>query len=203
MADGSVKDRLLEAALQLFIAEGYEAVSVEKLRLAAGVSNGSFFHLFASKAELAAELLVLCVVDYQASVIARLRRAQTAAQGIEAIVSAHLRWVQNHREQAAFMLDEARSAWFAQAAGRLRQQNAHYLEAMERWRAPLLQRGELAPLPVEVFSAVLLGPANLLCRLWLTGLKPDAASPLRHEKTLVELAQRALIPDLTGPGAAQ
>jgi AcrR family transcriptional regulator len=195
MADVPVKDRLLQAALKLFIAEGYEAVSVEKLRQAAGVSNGSFFHLFASKAELAAELLVACVADYQASVVARLRRAQTAAEGIEAIVSAHLRWVQGHREQAAFMLDEARSGWFALAAGRLKQHNARYLEAMERWRAPLLQSGALRPLPVEVFSATLIGPANLLCRLWLTGVKPSAVSPLRHEKTLVELAQRALIPD--------
>jgi AcrR family transcriptional regulator len=195
MADGSVKDRLLGTALTLFIAEGYDAVSVEKLRLAAGVSNGSFFHLFANKAELAAELLVACVADYQASVIARLRRAQTAAEGIEAIVGGHLRWVQQHRQQAAFMLDEARSAWFAQAAERLKQHNARYLEAMERWRAPLLRSGALRPVPVEVFSASLIGPANLLCRLWLTGVKPGAASPLRHQKVLVELAQRALISD--------
>ena len=59
----SPRDRLLDAAKDLFADEGYDAVGVEKLRARAGVSNGSFFHLFAAKEDLAAELLVACVID--------------------------------------------------------------------------------------------------------------------------------------------
>jgi AcrR family transcriptional regulator len=198
MDDGSVKDRLVGSALTLFVEEGYDAVSVEKVREAARVSNGSFFHLFGSKTDLAAEVLVACVVDYQASIIASLARAQSAADGVEAIISTHLRWVQKNRAKARFMLDEARSAWFARAAAQLKDQNRQHLKAIERWRMPLLERGELRPLPIEVFSATLIGPANLLCRMWLTDLKPSAVPPIRHEKALVELALHALIPGWTG-----
>jgi hypothetical protein len=44
MHDGLVKDRLLDNALTRFADEGFDAVSVDKVRTAAGVSNGSFFH---------------------------------------------------------------------------------------------------------------------------------------------------------------
>src|SRR5690349_17379558 len=37
------RERLLDAATELFAAEGYDAVGVERLRARAGVSNGSFF----------------------------------------------------------------------------------------------------------------------------------------------------------------
>src|ERR1700755_3373806 len=93
METQSVRARLLEAATELFAAEGYDAVGVEKLRARAGVSNGSFFHLFAAKDDLAAELLVNCVADYQAAMIAALARCDDAAAGVAAIVRTHIHWV--------------------------------------------------------------------------------------------------------------
>ena len=73
MIQASVRDRLLDAALALFVAEGYDSVSVDRVRKTAAVSNGSFFHLFQSKADLAAELLISCVLTYQRHVVAALR----------------------------------------------------------------------------------------------------------------------------------
>src|SRR5918994_4984643 len=116
----TVRERLLEAATDLFSDGGYDAVGVEKLRARAGVSNGSFFHLFAAKEDLAAELLVNCVVDYQATIITALARCDDARTGVAAIVRTHVRWVMDHQSKARFMLDDARAAWFAKAAGRLR-----------------------------------------------------------------------------------
>jgi AcrR family transcriptional regulator len=189
----SPRDRLLEAATDLFADEGYDAVGVEKLRARAGVSNGSFFHLFAAKEDLAAELLVACVIDYQTAIIRALARCDDAADGVGTIVRTHIRWVISNRSKARFMLDDARAAWFAKAADRLRSHNAAFAQAVERWRAPLVARGRLRDVSIEVFLATVIGPANLICRTWISGQKLSASSPARSENELVALALQALV----------
>lgn len=193
METTSVRARLLQAATQLFADEGYDAVGVERLRSRAGVSNGSFFHLFAAKEDLAAELLVSCVIDYQAAIVAALSRCDDATTGVAAIVRTHIHWVMENQSKARFMLDDARAAWFAKAADRLKTHNATFGAAIERWRAPLVARGHLRDVSTEVFLATVIGPANLICRTWITGRKLSAASPARSEDELVALAQHALV----------
>jgi AcrR family transcriptional regulator len=194
------RERLLSAAEELFAVEGYDAVNVEKLRARAGVSNGSFFHLFAAKEDLAAELLVSYVADYQAAIVRALSRSDDAATGVAQIVRGHIRWVINNRSKARFMLDDARAAWFAKAAERLRTHNVAFAEAVERWRGPLVAKAALREVSMEVFLATLIGPANLICRTWIAGQKLSAASPARSEDELVALAQAALVtaPDRAG-----
>jgi AcrR family transcriptional regulator len=193
MEAASVRERVLDAATDMFADEGYDAVGVEKLRARAGVSNGSFFHLFATKEDLAADLLVTCVVDYQAAIMRALARCEDASAGVAAIVRTHIRWVINNRSKARFMLDDARAAWFARAADRLRSHNAAFGETIEHWRAPFVAQGVLRDVSIEVFLATLIGPANLICRTWISGRKLSAASPARSEDELVALALQALV----------
>ena len=51
----ATRDKLLDAAIDLMIARGYEATGVEDICQAARVTKGSFFHHFASKEALAKE----------------------------------------------------------------------------------------------------------------------------------------------------
>lgn len=51
------RDRLLDAAEQLFYAEGIRAVGVERLLTSSGVGRASFYRHFASKDELVATML--------------------------------------------------------------------------------------------------------------------------------------------------
>lgn len=53
-AKQDAKEKLLNAALDLFRRHGYAATSVDELCAAAGVTKGAFFHHFASKEELGA-----------------------------------------------------------------------------------------------------------------------------------------------------
>lgn len=193
MDTANPRERLLDAAVELFAANGYDAVNVEKLRKQAGVSNGSFFHLFAAKDDLAADLLVTCVAGYQAALIKALARCDNAADGIAALIRGHTRWVLNNRDKARFMLDDARAAWFAKATDRLNTHNAAFGAAIERWRAPLTAQGELRDVPLGIFVATLLGPANLICRAWISGRQLTSASPQRSEDELIALACLALV----------
>src|SRR2546421_8536565 len=47
---------ILEAALQCFLDRGYEATTIDDVRLASGASIGSIYHHFKGKEELAAAL---------------------------------------------------------------------------------------------------------------------------------------------------
>lgn len=50
------RDRLLDAALQLFVERGYVAVRVEDIARAAGISRASFYKHFSEREEILAEL---------------------------------------------------------------------------------------------------------------------------------------------------
>src|ERR1700743_3962384 len=47
-----VRDRVLNAAVELFAAQGYDATSVAQVTERARVAKGGFYHHFASKQEL-------------------------------------------------------------------------------------------------------------------------------------------------------
>jgi AcrR family transcriptional regulator len=51
------RERILSAALEVFAAKGYEAASISEITAAAGVSRGLVSYYFATKEQLAAELL--------------------------------------------------------------------------------------------------------------------------------------------------
>src|SRR5262245_66686816 len=50
--DSVTREKLLDAALGLMLAEGYTATSVDEVCQAAGVTKGSFFHYFEGKEHL-------------------------------------------------------------------------------------------------------------------------------------------------------
>jgi TetR/AcrR family transcriptional regulator, transcriptional repressor for nem operon len=54
--DSLTKQKLLDAALELMLAKGYTATSVDEICEAAGLTKGSFFHYFQGKEHLGREL---------------------------------------------------------------------------------------------------------------------------------------------------
>lgn len=185
------RQALLDAALEAFDRLGYDRATVAQVREAAGVSNGSFFHFFGSKDALAAALFLQALQDYHAAMAQALTPAPSAADGIAQLVQCHVGWVVTQRRQARFLFEQVRADWLAVLRAEQAASNEAFRAAIDRWRQPLVDAGRLLPLPASVFIAQLIGPAQILCRAWLSGRQ--ATSPAVHTTELVAAACRALL----------
>lgn len=188
----SVHDDLLAAGLMVFDRVGFEAATVAAIRTRARASNGSFFHAFGSKKELAGALLLEVLRHYHAAMLAALDPIPDAEQGIDRLIRAHLDWVVTSRREARYLFEISRGEWADDVRDAQRAQNARLAEGIERWRAPLVAMGELLPMPPMMFISQLIGPAQIFCRAFLSGR--DRTDPRNGVDTLIACANRALRP---------
>jgi AcrR family transcriptional regulator len=154
-------------------------------------SNGSFFHVFASKKELAGALFLNVLQAYHAAILLALDPSLTAKDGIARLIRTHLDWVVNHRREARYLFEISRSEWAEEFRDAQRAENARFSDGIERWRAPLIARGELLPMTPVLFLSQIIGPAQIFCRAWLSGR--DRADPRLEVDVLIDCAIRALV----------
>jgi len=185
------REDLLAAGLAVFDREGFEGATVAAIRSRARTSNGSFFHFFGSKKELAGTLFLELLRHYRAAVLAAVDASLSAQDGIGRLIRAHLDWVVNNRREARYLFEISRSEWTEAVRDAQRTQNSRLAEGIERWRAPLIARGELLPMPSMVFFSQVIGPAQIFCRAWLSGR--DRADPRHQADLLIACAIRALV----------
>ena len=157
-------DRIRAAALAEFVTNGYAATSMARIRSQAAVSNGSLFHFFPRKADLAAGVLTDGMRDCQDAVLAALDT--TAEQGIRAGVCALLVWVNNHAEMARFVFTDAPDDVLLAAEPALAAHHRRYVHHIAAW---LTDQDLLRDRPFEVVHALWFGPSMELCRLWVRG----------------------------------
>ncbi|OAF18450.1 TetR/AcrR family transcriptional regulator [Bradyrhizobium neotropicale] len=191
MATGMRED-LLAAGLAVFDRVGFEAATVAAIRARARASNGSFFHAFGSKKELAGALFLEVLRHYHGAMLEALDPVPDAGQGIDRLIRAHLDWVVLSRREARYLFEISRSEWSEDVRDAQRAQNARLAEGLERWRAPLVARGDLLPMTPVMFISQLIGPAQVFCRAFLSGR--DRTDPRSEADTLIACAIRALLP---------
>jgi AcrR family transcriptional regulator len=190
-----VREDLLAAGLAVFDRDGFEGATVAAIRTHAQVSNGSFFHFFESKKELAGTLFLEVLQRYHGAVLAAIDASSHpslgAQDGIDRLIRAHLGWVVNNRREARYLFEISRSEWAQAVRDAQRTQNSRLAEGIERWRAPLVASGELLPMTSILFFSQIIGPAQIFCRAWLSGRDPT--DPGQHADILIACAIRALV----------
>ena len=190
MVAGARED-LLAAGLAVFDRDGFDGATVAAIRTRARASNGSFFHFFGSKKELAGTLFLEVLQRYHAAVLAAIDTSTAAEEGIGRLIRAHLDWVVNNRREARYLFEISRSEWTDAVRDAQRNQNSRLTDAIERWRAPLIARGELLPMTSALFLSQIIGPAQIFCRAWLSGR--ERSDPRLQADTLIACAVRALV----------
>ena len=187
----AMRDDLLSAGLAVFDRDGFEGATVAAIRRQASASNGSFFHVFASKKELAGALFLDVLSRYHAAMLAALDSSPSARDGVGGLIRAHLDWVVNNRSEARYLFEISRSEWAEAVRDDQRAENARFSDGIERWCAPLVARGELLAMTPALFLSQIIGPAQIFCRAFLSGR--DRADPRQQADILIACALRALV----------
>lgn len=186
----AMREDLLSAGLAVFDRDGFEDATVAAIRGQARASNGSFFHVFASKKELAGALFLDVLARYHAAILTALDLSPGAQDGIGRLIRAHLDWVVNNHREARYLFEISRSEWAEGVRDEQRAENARFSDGIERWRAPLVARGELLAMTPILFLSQIVGPAQIFCRAFLSGR--DRADPRQQADILIACAIRAL-----------
>jgi AcrR family transcriptional regulator len=177
----------------VFDRDGFEGATVAAIRARARASNGSFFHFFGSKRELAGTLFLEILQRYHAAMLAAFDPSPSGRDGIGRLIRTHLDWVVNRRREARYLFEISRNEWSEAVRDVQRAQNASLADGIERWRAPLVARGELLAMTPALFLSQIIGLAQIFCRAYLAGR--DRSDPRLQADTLVACAIRALTPD--------
>jgi AcrR family transcriptional regulator len=183
-------DRLREAALHELTVHGYAGMSMEGVRRAAGVSNGSLYHHFPSRADLAAHLLLDGMTQCQEQILLGLGAATDARDGVHGVVEAQLGWVAARADLARLLYGDLPDDVLLAAEPAFSKRNRTYVKAVSRWLDEQAARGALRDLPFAVAHALWLGPAQEFCRHWLRGR--SRVTPTQATDDLASGAWRAL-----------
>jgi AcrR family transcriptional regulator len=93
-----LRERVLDAAADLFQAHGYAATGIQELFRAAGVTAGAFYHHFESKKQLGLAVVRERVASaVETTWLAPLRDAPTAIEGVAAVFAAIVRELDGNR----------------------------------------------------------------------------------------------------------
>ncbi|MCC8247362.1 TetR/AcrR family transcriptional regulator [Saccharothrix luteola] len=152
---------VLDAALALVDEGGLDAVTISALTARSGVSNGSVYHHFGSRAGLFTVLYGESFAHCVAAVAPALDGGD-AEKAVRAVVARYLAWVTEHPGRARFLYAAPSTADPAV--------KADVFEPVARWFAARMAAGELREIPLWALDAVVMGPAHECARRHLMGV---------------------------------
>lgn len=196
-----VGERVTSAALGVFTEHGYDTTSVAMLCEAAGVSVGSLYHHFSSKAGVAAAVYAEVLDSYQQALITVTESVATAEAGIRGLVSAHHEWVARNTDGARFLMASGNVAEISGSADRWRPANDQLVDELARWAEPHMEAGELRRLDPAVFAAVIFGPSYMHSTATLSRRMSPGDDTVDTVLAFAEAAWRALRADESGTSA--
>jgi AcrR family transcriptional regulator len=168
----ATRDRILQAALQVFAQKGYHRAAVDDIVHASGTSKGAVYHHFPNK-----EALFLALVDdFSARLAEAIAEAITGAHGalakVEAALGAGLLTFAHHRDLARILLLESVSLGPAYEAKRA-EVHGRFADLIQGYLDQAVGEGSIKPLDTRVATLAWLGAVNELVIQWLHGGEPD------------------------------
>ena len=181
------RSRILDAALPCFLEGGYEQTTVARIRERSGVSNGTLFHHFPTKEAIADALYLESMASFQEGLWRLLaRRPRSLRSAVRGTIAHQLEWIEANVDRARFVYTRGTLDVDSPGSAELEEMNRELAAAYQAWLAPLIERGQLRPMPMLLLNAIVTGPTHAIARRWLAG---QVTAPLRDY--LDELADAA------------
>ncbi len=173
---GGKRDRILEAAIKVFAAEGFYNAKVSQIAHAAGVADGTIYLYFKSKDDL----LINLFEDRMERVNANLREAidteSSAIARLKRIVSLHLELVEQNREMAEVISVELRQ-WSKFIREYSNPKFAEFLRTIAGAVVEGQRAGELrSGIDPYIFARALFGALDEIALAWLVKQPGSKAS---------------------------
>jgi AcrR family transcriptional regulator len=185
------RERILAAALELFMAQSVERTSVAELCRRAGVSNGSFFHHFPNKEDVALEITLALRREYWDYVLAAMEPCADPMQGIEGVIRAAFAYQREFPDRYRLGRSDD-TPWMRDNVQRVRDDNAPYRGRAARWIAAHVAEGRLPLLLPEIYGAMLFGTPHWILRNTDSGSEPTDLKAAADQ--LVQSVRKALKP---------
>ena len=172
MSKTATRDRILQAALQVFAEKGYHRAVVDDIVRASQTSKGAVYHHFPNK-----EALFLALVDefsarLAEAVAAAIEGSHGALGKVEAALAAGLRTFARHRELARILLLESVSLGPAYEAKRA-EVHGRFAALIQAHLDEAVAEGSIPSLDTRVATLAWLGAANEVVIQWLHSGEPD------------------------------
>ena len=178
MAPASTRTHLLETAARVILERGFATSSMEFVRQHAGVSNGSLYHHFPSKACLADALYAYTLRNFHSALLARIAGGVSAEAGVKGLVRAYVQWVVRHPERARLLHELRRNASLTDG-GEWTAANADAFSALAQWVNKRVAAGDMQAMAFPVWMALVFAPAMALTPGWVAHAKPAVSPQLR------------------------
>lgn len=171
---------LTDAALELFLADGIEAVTIEDITTRAGVAKGSFYRYFDDKIAIVESVFapvyaaVVDSFDKSLAAIARARAPEEAAAAYEVLAEGLVGLILHQGDAALLYLQENRGPSRGARAPVIRIAEVLAEKAILHTEA-VRSHGLLKPFPSELSTLAVIGAAERLLYAALSGhLKTEA-----------------------------
>lgn len=105
------KEKILKAALTLFIREGFHGTSTAKIAKEAGISNGTLFHHFKTKEDLINRLYISIKEDYKKYLLGYMEPQETIKGKIKQLWHTCVNWNLENKDGATFFAMFANSPY--------------------------------------------------------------------------------------------
>lgn len=181
--------RVLDAALRIYAADGEPGLTVGALTKASGVSAGSIYHHFGNLQGVLAGLAVHWFGRLLDAMNTAMQQSEDARTGVGDVVRAYLTFVQNHPDAARLVHSIDADRLGMQRTTEIRDNQEARLSPIAAWLSGHRDSGQLADLPVPLIESILLGPVVGVARRWLTVADIDLDEAMR---TLPEHVWRAV-----------
>jgi len=157
--------QIIEAALACFSQNGVIETTMEEIQRKAGVSNGSLYHHFRSKDQLAAAVYLEGILDYQTGLLGRVIGQAEPRDGVLALVGFHLGWVYEYPEWSAYLIQSRSDDFSSEIHRSIAEANRIFFAELETYFRPFVQAGILKNMPSYIRLSLLLGPCQQCAHL--------------------------------------